>query len=136
MKTYTKAMAACFALLIALSAFTPVADADKKKLLIRKWMPEKVVMGERTKEFDPTDGEERSIEFKENGKYAKDGDPDSGSWKLSEDGKKLILEGGEFGSEWTIDELSKGRCTITTSKNGESATLYLIPYKAPVKKKE
>ncbi|EAY27338.1 hypothetical protein [Microscilla marina] len=136
MKTYTKAMITCFTLLVALSAFTPVVDAGKEKLLIRKWMPEKIVMGEHTKEFDLDDGEERSIEFKKNGKYAKDGEPDSGSWKLSEDGKKLIMEGGEFGSEWTIDELSKCRCTITTGKNGESATLYLIPYKAPVKKKE
>lgn len=134
MKTYTKVMATCFALFIALSAFTFTSNLGKKKLLIGRWMPEKIVMGDNTKEFDLNDGQERSIEFKENGKYAKDGKEESGNWTLSKDGKKLSLEGGAFEAEWTVDELSKKRCTISTSKDGKNATLYLIPYKAPKKK--
>lgn len=126
-------MAACFALFITLSAFTSVIEGDKKKLLIRRWMPEKMVMGENTKEFDLNDGRERSIEFKDNGKYAKDGKADSGTWTLSEDGKSLKLEGGRFAADWTVEKLTKKRLTMSASKNGEKATLYLIPYKKPKK---
>ncbi|OJJ16826.1 hypothetical protein BKI52_33520 [marine bacterium AO1-C] len=125
---------AALALLITLSSFTLILD---KKDLIGKWTPEKIQMGEDVKTFDLNDGEERSIEFTEDGKYFKDSSKEGGgTWKMNEKGDKLTIEGGEFAGEWTVKELTKKRCTIALSRDGREATLFLIPYKKTAKKKD
>ncbi|HAS41519.1 MAG TPA: hypothetical protein DCS93_13645 [Microscillaceae bacterium] len=134
MKNMQKMAFAALALLVTLSSFTLMLD---KKDLVGKWTPEKIQMGEHTETFDLNDGEERSIEFTEDGKYYKDSNKDEGgTWKMNEKGDKLTMEGGEFAGEWTVKELTKKRCTISLMRNGKEATMFLVPYKAPAKKKD
>lgn len=122
----------CLTLFIAFSAFTSVG---KRKHLIRKWMPEKITIGEKVKTFDD-DEKDKSLEFLKNGKYAKDGGDESGKWELSKNGKTLTMEGGEFEGIWTVVELNKKRCTMSFTKHEEKITLYMIPFVEKGKKKD
>ena len=122
------------AFLVTLSSFTITLG---KKDLVGKWTPEKMKMGDRTKTFDLSDGEERSIEFTADGKYFKDSQKDGGgTWTLNEEGDKLSITGGEFEGEWTVKELTKERCTISLKRGEMLATLFLVPYKKLAKKKD
>ena len=139
MKSVKLTTLAVLAIFITLSSFTLSSSSlvGGKKHLIGKWMPEKIKMGEHEKVFDLNDGEERSIEFKANGKYYKDSsEEESGTWSLNKKGDKLTINNGKFAGDWTVKELTKERCTISATKEGQEATLYMIPYKKPTKKKD
>jgi len=134
MKNMQKMTFAALALLVTLSSFTLILD---KKDLIGKWTPEKMQMGDRTRNFDLNDGEERSIEFTEDGKCYKDSDKEeAGTWNLNDKGDKLTIVGGEFAGEWAVKELTKERCTISLMKGNLEATFFLVPYSKITKKKD
>jgi hypothetical protein len=90
-------------------------------LLIKKWKPTAVILGEKTQPSLPA---EASLEFKKDNTYWLDG-KESGTWELGKDQKSLSFTGGEFGAKgefdgkWEVKKLSSTELELSTILTGE-----------------
>lgn len=112
-------LASLFLLSVSFLSFN-LKTTDKSDLLIKKWKPTTIVVGERSQSDIP---ENASLEFKKDNSYFLD-EREQGTWELSKDNKNLSFKGGEFGpkdsfdGKWEIVKLTESELELSTVFTG------------------